>query len=58
MRLDELAALAAPSCHCGEPITRTEIPWRWQDGEYRLDRERVRMVCAAGHRLPVEEATE
>jgi ribosomal protein L37AE/L43A len=53
----ELIAQAAPPCHeCGEPIVRTEMPWRMKAGAWCLGQ--CVMVCAAGHRVPVEPFEE
>jgi hypothetical protein len=54
MNRADLIALASPPCHdCGEPVQRVEMPWHlddddsWRPGPYF-------MVCADGHRVPVE----
>jgi len=52
-RMDDLLAAAAPSCHeCGNPVQRVEQSWHQEGGEWRL--ARVSVVCAEGHRVPVE----
>ena len=52
----ELIELAAPTCHeCEEPIVRTEMPWKLVGATWKPT---ATMVCAAGHRVPVEPFEE
>jgi hypothetical protein len=48
----ELIELASPPCHdCGEPVQRVEIQHYTNGPEWQLV---ASMVCAQGHRVPVE----
>jgi hypothetical protein len=50
----DLIALASPPCHeCGTSVQRVETRWqRDDDSNWRLGP--CFMVCAEGHRVPVE----
>lgn len=53
MNRADLIARAAPACRtCGEPVQRVEMPWFLDGEDWRLGP--AVMVCAYGHRTPVE----
>jgi hypothetical protein len=52
----ELIAMASPPCHvCEQPIQRVENRWRLVGATWKLA---ATMVCADGHRVPVEPFEE
>jgi hypothetical protein len=52
MDRQELIDLASPPCHeCGKPVQRVEATHVWEGEDWV---PALTMVCADGHRVPVE----